>query len=321
MSSNPFTASAETAERIAALRQSAGDAITAAVTPFLGRRSTAAADNLGGVIPRDSAAKMVARHGLSGTEELMLLALPAAETMARPPISGFFVGAVGLEAETGNLILGGNVEFPGTHLGTTVHGEGFVATRAFSRGTALAAIAIGEAHPCAHCRQYLSEFAATSDLVLIDPLGHRLRMADLYPWPFDPGYLGDKGALPEAVPWPALRLARNDLEDAVATRLLEAGRRAHAPYSKCPGAVALLMRDGAIVAGSAIESVAFNPTMGPLQAALIDLLAHGYSYDDIAGATLGTVEDGAVDYSRSTAELLAAVAPGVRLAVAGWVPW
>ncbi len=62
--------------------------------------------------------------------------------------------------------------------------------------------------------------------------------------------------------------------------------------------------------GSAIESVAFNPGMPPLQAALIDLLAHGRSYDEIVGAELGTVAAGAVDYSRATAELLARVAPG-----------
>ena len=29
--------------------------------------------------------------------------------------------------------------------------------------------------------------------MLIDPLGHRLTMAELYPWPFDPGYLGEPG--------------------------------------------------------------------------------------------------------------------------------
>ena len=82
--------------------------------------------------------------------------------------------------------------------------------------------------------------------------------------------------------------------------------------------MALTLSDGSIVTGAAIESVAFNPTMGPMQAAIIDLFAHGYGYDDITAATLGTVEEGAVDYSRSTAELLAAIAPGVRLAVVGW---
>src|SRR5690606_1093427 len=131
--------------------------------------------------------------------------------------------------------------------------------------------ALGEAHPCAHCRQYLSEFAASRDLMLIDPLGHRLTMAELYPWPFDPGYLGEAGYRPGTISRSDLRLAENHLPPAIAAALLDAGRRAHAPYSKCPGAAVLSLRDGGHVSGFAIESVAFNPTMGPLQSALIDL--------------------------------------------------
>ncbi|RYE85869.1 MAG: cytidine deaminase [Hyphomicrobiales bacterium] len=267
--------------------------------------------NLGGVVEKPAVDRMLAAFGLQGVEDLMLLALPGARALAHPPISDFHVGSVGLEAETGNLVLGGNVEFPGTHLGTTVHGEGFVFTRAFSRGTTIRTIAIGEAHPCAHCRQYLSEFAATRNLTLIDPLGHRLTMAQLYPWPFDPDYLGETGAVPKA------RLWSLSVEDRL---LREAGERAHTPYSKCPAAVVLTLADGSRLAGSAIESVAFNPTMGPLQAALIDLLAHGRNYSEIASAVLGTVRGGAVDYAASVGELLGRVAPQAKLEVIDWTP-
>ena len=120
------------------------------------------------------------------------------------------------------------------------------------------------------------------------------------------------------VPRPELALAPNALDADVAAALLNAGRRAHAPYSKCPAAVVLTLKDGGRVTGAAIESVAFNPTMGPLQAALIDLVAHGYEPGDIAAAALGTVTGGAVDYAASTAELLGKVAPGVPLTVLGW---
>lgn len=309
MSHNPFAADPAIASRMAELAPRLGQTIATAMQPCLERTDPSV--NAGGVLPRAAADDLVHRHGLSGIEELMLLALPVARDIARPPISGFFVGAVGLEAGTGNLILGGNVEFPGTHLGTTVHGEGFVFTRAFSRGTSIAKIAIGEAHPCAHCRQYLSEFAATRDLLLIDPLGHRLTMAELYPWPFDPDYLGETGAVPDRVLW-SLNAGDADLR--------RAGARAHTPYSKCPAAVVLDLADGSQVHGSAIESVAFNPTMGPLQAALIDLIAHGYRYDEIVAARLGTVVGGAVDYAASTTELLGKVAPGIPLEVIAWAP-
>lgn len=307
MSHNPFRRDPAIEQRIADLTPRCGEAIAETLRARLAPQDPAA--NLGGVLERKEMDGLVERFVLRDVEELMLLALPAARDIARPPISGFFVGAVGLEAETGNLVLGGNVEFPGTHLGFTVHGEGFVLARAFSRGTTVSRLAIGEAHPCAHCRQFLSEFAATRDMVLIDPLGHRLTMAELYPWPFDPDYLGEGGAVPGRKAW---SLSAGD------ERLRAAGERAHTHYSKCPAAVVLTLSDGSEVSGSAIESVAFNPTMGPLQAALIDLIAHGRSYGEIVSAKLGTVSGGAVDFAASTRELLARVAPGIELEVVAW---
>ena len=315
MSLNPFVADTSFRSRIETLAAEIGPALNAAVAERLAARRGEVSLNLGGVLPAGEAARLVADFGLAAIEDLMVLVLPTAQAIASPPISNFFVGSVGLEAQSGNLVFGGNVEFPRTHLGFTLHGEGFVFTRAFSRGTSIAKIAIGEAHPCAHCRQYLSEFAATRDLRLIDPLGHDLTMAQLYPWPFDPAYLGEPGAMPQAVLWPDLALA-----DAhpLGEKLLAAGRRAHTPYGKSPSAIVLTLTDGATVSGASIESVAFNPTIGPLQAAIVDLLAHGYRYGDIESAVLGTVRGCAVDYSRSVTELLDAIAPGAKLEILGW---
>jgi cytidine deaminase len=274
------------------------------------------AGNNGGILQREIVDEIRAGYGLS-VEELLLLARPVAEGYARPPISDFHVGCVGLEAETGNLIFGGNLEFVGAHIGNTVHGEGFVFARAFSRGTSVATICIGEAHPCAHCRQFLSEFAATKDLLLIDPLGHRLKMADLYPWPFDPDYLGETGIVAGDVRHAGLALATSDLAPAVAAKLTELGRRAYTPYGKSPAAILLTMRDGTLIGGAAIESVSFNPTMSPLQAAMIDAFAHGYGAADIASAAIATGA-GPVDYARHARDLLGAVAPGANLREVAW---
>ena len=295
MSLNPFAADPAIPARLAALP----DGVRAAVA---GLADAAPA----GVVDRAA----VDATGLAVHDVMRLLVDPA-RRLAQPPISGFHVGAVGLERETGHLLLGGNIEFPGTHLGLTIHGEGFVATRAFHRGTTLSAIAIGEAHPCAHCRQYLSEFAWGRDLALIDPLGHVLRLDQLYPWPFDPAYLGGSGAAPG-------REGALAFDDGGPEALLSAGRRAHAPYSGCPGAVLFVLDDGREVTGSGIESVAFNPTMQPVMAAMIELTAMGQDAGRIRTAWLGTVRGGAVDYTATTTELLARVAPGVALRVAGW---
>jgi len=280
LSVNPFIADPVLRDRYAASSARHGETVAAALWELASIHRDPAANN-GGIVTADEAAGLVARFGLASIRELMVLGLLAARRYARPPISDFFVGAIGLEAETGNLLLGGNVEFAGAPLAFTLHGEGFVFTRAFSRGTTISTIAIGEAHPCAHCRQYLAEFGASSGLVLIDPLGHELTLAQLYPWPFDPGYLGEPGIVTGANPWPALAYDEAPAEAEIAERLLPAGRRAHVPYGKCPSAIVLRLRDGSLVAGSAIESVAFNPGIVPLQAALVDLLAHGRSYDEI----------------------------------------
>ncbi|KQT47269.1 hypothetical protein ASG47_11895 [Devosia sp. Leaf420] len=318
MSVNPFAADPDVPVRLGKISDTEKTAIVDAVLAAIAPAKSQPQDNMGGVVPASVVSELVGRFGLQSERDLMCLLLDrSAREMAKPLISDFHVGAVGLETETGNLILGGNVEFPTTHLGYTLHGEGFVFTRAMSRGTNIAVIAIGEAHPCAHCRQCLAEYAASDRLELIDPLGHTLKLSDLYPWPFDPAYLGERGAVPGRELWPDLRFEEDSASPAAKT-LLAAGRRSHSPYSKCPGALTLHLRDGAAVTGTAIESVAFNPTIHPVQSALVDLLAHGYGYADILGASLGTVRGGAVDYTASTRELLSRIAPDAPVMVMGW---
>ena len=319
MSLNPFRADPQTRSRHAALEQSSGPAVRRAVKQSLATTRRRVADNLGGVLPAAEVARIGAAHGLT-SDELMLLSLEVAQDCARPPVSNFHVGCVGREAGTGNLVFGGNLEFVGAHIGNTVHGEGFVFTRAFSRGTAIETIAIDEAHPCAHCRQYLSEFAATQSLTLIDPLGHRLKMADLYPWPFDPDYLGQTGIVPGTISYPNLMLPPNDLSATAAEALTQFGQRSYTPYGKTPAALLLMLNDGALIGGSAIESVSFNPTVSPLQAAMIDLFAHGYAAADIAAATIAVADGAQVDYDRHAAAALAAIAPDVPLQVLHWAP-
>lgn len=298
MSLNPFPCDPRVPDRLA--RQD-GAAIRADLRPGSGH-----------LVPAAEVVRLCTAFGLHGPEDLMLHLLPVARAMARPPISSYHVGAVGLTA-AGDLILGCNLEWPGGHLGLTVHGEGFVMTRAMHLDATVTALALSEAHPCAHCRQYIAEFAASRGMVLIDLLGHRLTLADLYPWPFDPGYLGQTGAVPRAVTWPGLRFASNG-----PAALLATGQRAWAPYSACPGALLLDLADGAQFTGGSVESVAFNPTIQPVQAALIEVIAAGRDPQEITAAALGTVTGGAVDYTRSTAELLALVAPDARLTVHGW---
>jgi cytidine deaminase len=312
----PFRVDEGVARRMAELGASVAAAVEADIRAIVQGPSP---DPLGGsTLPAAAAADLVERHGLASERELALLALPVATAMARPPISGYRVGAIGIERESGALVLGANLEFPGADLGSTVHAEGFVALRARRRGATLEALAVREAHPCAHCRQTLAESAAADDLEVIDPLGHELTLAELYPWPFRPDALGIAGDRADGAAWPGLAFLGDDPPSDVAELLRDVGLRAHAPYSGAPSAVALQFRDGRLLAAAAFESVAFNPSITALQAALVELIAARSESTDIARAWLARTAGGSIDPAPGFRGLLAAVAPTAEARVVDW---
>lgn len=270
-------------------------------------------------VPARDVADIVATFGLDSADPVLCAAVPLAASLADPPISAYRVGAVGREVPSGDLLLGGNLEFPGSELSRTLHAEGVVAIRAFLRGSSLDTLAIHSARPCAFCRQTLIEYAWAPDLRLIDPDGHRRSLAELYPWPFVPADLGELGVVPGATPWPGLAVAGDPAVPAdVAALLGSSGSRAHAPYSSCPAAVVLRLRDGRLIAGATIESVAFDPTVGPLGVAIVGLRTGGDGYADVEAAWLATPAGGIVDDVGPTRAFLAAIAPGVPLVATTW---
>ena len=315
-SAGAFQADPAFAARMADLSERVGATVEAGVAAIVAGPADGPLD--GSTVPRGAAAQLVARHDLGSVVELALLALPVAGAMARPPISGYRVPAVGIEAESGDLVLGANLEFPGSELTSTIHAEGFVALRARRRGRALETLAVRQARPCAHCRQTLAESAAVDGLTLVDTLGYAVSLDDLYPWPFQPGALGVAGDLPARVTWPDLSLATGDPPPDVAAALLEAGAHAHAPYSRVPSAVVLRVRDGRLIAAGCVESVAFNPSISALQAALVELVAARIAPSDIAEGWLACINGGAVDPEPGFRALLRAVAPDARAHVARW---
>ena len=79
--------------------------------------------------------------------------------------------------------------------------------------------------------------------------------------------------------------------DALSQAAIAAANRSHMPYSKSPSGVALECKDGRIFSGSYAENAAFNPTLPPLQGALILLNLKGYDYPDIQRAVLAEKAD------------------------------
>ena len=76
--------------------------------------------------------------------------------------------------------------------------------------------------------------------------------------------------------------------DALSQAAIAAANRSHMPCSKSPSGVALECKDGRIFSGSYAENAAFNPTLPPLQGALILLNLKGYDYPDIQRAVSGS---------------------------------
>jgi cytidine deaminase len=72
----------------------------------------------------------------------------------------------------------------------------------------------------------------------------------------------------------------------LADSALKAANRAYAPYSKDPSGVALRMKDGTIIQGFYSENAAFNPTLNPIESALITTAVNGRNWDDVAHVIL-----------------------------------
>ncbi|MGE4234174.1 MAG: cytidine deaminase [Bacteriovoracia bacterium] len=254
----------------------------------------------GWVLLKEDVELLKEKYHLQDTEELMRLLVPLAGRLATMPISNYRVGAVGLEKETGSLILGGNLEFPGSPLSSTVHAEQFVFTRSFQRGTTVETIALDEANACGHCRQFMSEFSGRDKLRLVDMKGHEVKLADLYPWSFDPSALGEQGLVTKKAKFSDL-----SFDEA----LKKAVDISYAPYSKAKASVVVEVKSGKIFVGSYIENVAFNPSLGPLQAAVVRLVANGFSLSDVRRVALGQTKNAVIDFEPEVKLILKHSAP------------
>ena len=235
----------------------------------------------GGYVPAAVVERIVA-SGIS-LEQLMLDLIPRAKTFAIPAISNFFVGAVA-HGVSGNLYFGANYEFPGQALSFTVHGEQAATMHAISFGeTGIDLLAVSAA-PCGYCRQFLNELTTASKLRIILPNMPATPLTALLPNAFGPTDLGVTAALmsPQSHGM-TLDVAADDVMAAA----LHAANTSYAPYSRSYAGVALKTWDGGIYTGGVAENAAFNPSMSPLEAAIVTLTINGgKNYTDIIDAVL-----------------------------------
>jgi cytidine deaminase len=257
-----------------------------------------------GAIAAPVVAQFLRSSGMS-IEQLMLALVPLAQKYAIPSISNFFVGAVALGA-SGSIYFGANYEFVGQALSFTVHGEQAATAHAIARGeTGMQKLAVSAA-PCGYCRQFLYELTTASTLQILLPNTPATLLTSLIPDAFGPGDLGITAALMS--PQSHGMTLSPIIHDPVVKAALAAANASYAPYTFSYAGVALKTRDGGIFTGSVAENAAFNPSMSPLEAAIVNLvISGGKSYADIIEAVLVEATSSKASQSAATHAVLSAI--------------
>jgi cytidine deaminase len=257
-----------------------------------------------GAIAAPVVAQFLRSSGMT-IDQLMLALIPLAQKDAIPPISNFFVGAVALGA-SGSIYLGANYEFVGQALSFTVHGEQAATAHAISCGeTGMQKLAVSAA-PCGYCRQFLYELTTASTLQILLPNTPPTLLTSLIPNAFGPSDLGVTAALMS--PQSHGMTLSPAPSDPVVKAALAAANASYAPYTFNYAGVALKTRDGGIFTGSIAENAAFNPSMSPLEAAVVSLvISGGKSYNDIIDAVLVEAAGSKASQVAATQAVLSAI--------------
>ncbi|CAI9782673.1 unnamed protein product [Fraxinus pennsylvanica] len=300
---------------------------------------------------------------LPSVQHLLPRLVQSAQSLARPPISNFHVGAVGLGSD-GRVFIGVNLEFPGLPLHHSVHAEQFLLTNLALHGCPqLLSFAVSDA-PCGHCRQFLQELRNSSSLgilvtshvqgnldkslsfkplseILTNPFGPHDLLSEEIPLLLEPHNNGlsllPKKALyvegnstnlcngncelsacnENSVKLSSGNREKNEKDEILLRKAaLEAANNSHAPYSGCPSGVALMDSEGKVYRGSYLESAAYNPSLGPIQAALVAFLAGGgVGYKGIVAAVLVEKEEAKVKQEDTARLILKAVSPRCEFTV------
>lgn len=233
----------------------------------------------------------------------MLERLAEAQSYARPAVSGYRVGAV-VRGTSGALYLGANLEFSGVSLNQTVHAEQAALSNAFMQDEpGIEAIAVTSA-PCGHCRQFLYEFSEGRDIEILLPEHPAIKLSALLPRPFGPADL-------DVIKRPLSRdkIAIQDFEGNPAQAARYAAANSYAPYTNSPSGVAIRSRRGNVYRGSYIENSAFNPSLAPLQVALVAMTLANEDFSEIAEVVLSEASNNSISQLSATKSVLAAIAP------------
>lgn len=251
-------------------------------------------------IEKERVDEIISMRGIE-VHQLLRELVPVAKSFARPPISNYQVGVAAL-GKSGNIYLGVNLEFLGCSLHEAVHGEQFLVANARSHGEKeLVAIALSAA-PCGHCRQFLYEMGGSSSLLILTP-DSSTTLSSLLPEPFGPQDLGLEANL--------MDLGQGSLKglSSLADKARHAAANSYAPYSASKSGVAIQTKSGAVYTGSYLENAAYNPSLSPLQAALVSLVIGQEEYDSITHVVLAELASSKISQKGSCLHIVQSIAP------------
>jgi cytidine deaminase len=243
--------------------------------------------------------------------ELMNYLVPYATEYATPPISNFRVGAVA-HGISGAIYFGANIEFYNEALSFTVHAEQASIAHAISYGeTGIDCLAISAA-PCGYCRQFLYEITncpSTPDIAILINKAE-FQLSALLPQAFGPQDLNVSTRL--------MLPQNNNLQllpptsDQFVAQALAAANTSYSPYTSDYSGVCVVTTNGSY-SGAYAENAAYNPSMSPLEAAVVLLIMSGDSYANITRAILVEAANNKISQKAATGDVLLSLTAEVAL--------
>jgi len=262
-------------------------------------------ENYDATISKEQYESLLAASGLED-KALRVALLPIAATYAYVPLSDFYVGAIA-RGLTGRLYFGANVELNGVQLGQTVHAEQAAISHAWMKGEEGLIDVTVNFSPCGHCRQFMNELTTAKDLMIQLPEREARSLQEYLPDSFGPADLG----ITEGLMTKSDRAVSTDNGNVMVQHAVDALNRSHSPYTNNHSGVAIRTKNGMIFKGAYAENAAFNPSLPPLQVALVQVRLAEQAFEDIESVALAETLNSKMSHLADTQSTVEAINPDI----------
>ena len=249
-------------------------------------------------LSQEQFALLLTASGLS-ENDLRVALLPLATTLSISNISNFRVGAI-VTGLSGRLYFGANMEFANASLSQSVHAEQSAISHAWMKGEIGVANITVNYSPCGHCRQFMNELTTADSIKIQLPKSIEKNLQYYLPDSFGPSDLATDRRLMDQEVMSFLL----STEDFLVKKALLAMNASYAPYSHHFSGVGLMLENGESFTGRYAENAAFNPSLSPLQVALVQVIMAGKSIESIIRIVLVENKESIISHYSVTKEIV-----------------